>query len=268
MLRRHPVVAFTIAACLYSWTLWFLMIASARNWLPFRFPTNFTGSFGPLLAALVLARWAGLASGPSAFMRTTLGARLRPRWILGTLLGPPLVVAAAVSTHAFAKGALQRLQGLDRAALLPFVFLLILIAGGPVGEEFGWRGYALAILLRRRAPVVASLIVAASWFLWHLPLFWLEGAAQQGSSIPAFALTVVAASVVFTWVYLHTAPALVPVLLLHTSINVSTFVLPTILPGVDESRVFNIAFVALSVLLAVVIIVADPAMRKARARPA
>jgi uncharacterized protein len=266
MIRRHPLLTFLLVACGYSWSLWFLMIASARGWLPFRFPTSPLGSFGPLLAAWLLARPSGLHPSARSFFRTTLRAPTRPRWLVVALLGPLILTAVAVLAHRLVTGALPPLAGLDRAYLLPLVFLLILIVGGPVGEEFGWRGYVLPHLLRDRHPLTASLILSSLWVTWHLPLFWLEGAAQEGSSLLAFALTVTAASVLFTWMYLHTAPGLVPVLLLHTSINAWSFLLPTVLPGVDASKSFGIAFVGAFVVAAVVVVVLDPRMRGARAK--
>ena len=76
--RRHPVVAFLAVACAYSGGLWFVMIASAGHWVPFRFPANPLGSFGPALAALLLARRSGLASSTSAGVRSLRGRSFAP----------------------------------------------------------------------------------------------------------------------------------------------------------------------------------------------
>ena len=48
------------------------MIASASGWLPFNFPTNWTGSFGPTLAAIIVV---AICEG-----KTGLRALLRPIW--------------------------------------------------------------------------------------------------------------------------------------------------------------------------------------------
>jgi membrane protease YdiL (CAAX protease family) len=41
---------------------------------------------------------------------------------------------------------------------------------GPLGEEPGWRGYALPQLQTGRAPLGAALILGLFVALWHLPL--------------------------------------------------------------------------------------------------
>jgi CAAX protease family protein len=56
-------------------------------------------------------------------------------------------------------------------SLLPLLFLVRTVVGGPLGEELGWRGFLLPRLLPRFRPVVASLLIAPVWFLFHVPAF-------------------------------------------------------------------------------------------------
>ena len=43
------------------------------------------------------------------------------------------------------------------------------------GEEFGWRGYALPRLLRKRSALISSLVVGSLWAVWHIPMFITSG---------------------------------------------------------------------------------------------
>jgi membrane protease YdiL (CAAX protease family) len=227
---HRRLLAFMVLACGYSWTLWALMMASAQGWLPFHFPTNFLGSFGPSLAGLVLAAREGRAK---ALLRSAVQWRFRGRWYAVALLGPPLLLAAALGLAVLLGQVLPAPANLDKAALLPLLFVVILVLGGPLGEEFGWRGFLLPELLKTRGPLAASLWVAAAWFLWHVPLFWLEGAAQKGSSMVLFGASVMAFSVLFTWIYLGTGRSLLAALLVHTMVNLPSFCLSSVYPDVE-----------------------------------
>ena len=53
--------------------------------------------------------------------------------------------------------------------------ILITITSGPMGEELGWRGYALNELLKEKNAFNSSVIIGFIWGFWHLPLWLLSG---------------------------------------------------------------------------------------------
>jgi uncharacterized protein len=95
------------------------------------------------------------------------------------------------------------------------VFFLI------VGEELGWRGYALPRLLAQRSALAASLILGVMWGAWHLPTFFVAGAPQYGLPFSAFVLLTMAYSVVIGWVYVHSRESVLIASLMHGAINLS-----------------------------------------------
>ncbi|MTW87929.1 CPBP family intramembrane metalloprotease [Virgibacillus dakarensis] len=58
--------------------------------------------------------------------------------------------------------------------LLLFAFSDQLVRG-PLGEELGWRGYALNELQKKYSPLISALIVGALWGFWHTPLWFASG---------------------------------------------------------------------------------------------
>jgi membrane protease YdiL (CAAX protease family) len=85
----------------------------------------------------------------------------------------------------------------DKLAELPSSFLFILLFIG-LGEEPGWRGFALPQLQAKHTPLIASLILAPVWALWHLPLFGNEFA---WPIVPPFILSVLGGTCVLTWIF-------------------------------------------------------------------
>jgi uncharacterized protein len=102
--------------------------------------------------------------------------------------------------------AAARLVGHDSLVNLPRWDRLLLLRSvtlvtdpGPLGEEFGWRGFALPFLLGRRPPLAAALILGLVWAFWHLPTFLIPTLHQSQLSFPVFVLNSMALSVIMTW---------------------------------------------------------------------
>jgi membrane protease YdiL (CAAX protease family) len=102
------------------------------------------------------------------------------------------------------------------------VLVLVLVLGGPLGEEPGWRGFALPRLQRLHGPLVGSLILGPLWTFWHLPLnlipTWSHGDAASGGvilTILAGLVATVAYTIVFAWVFNNTYGSLLLAILLH-----------------------------------------------------
>lgn len=93
---------------------------------------------------------------------------------------------------------------------------------GPLGEEFGWRGFALPFLLRRRPPLAAALILGVVWAFWHLPTFFIPTLSQSRVSFLVFLPNSIALSVIMTWLYRRTGGDLLLMILVHLMANYSS----------------------------------------------
>jgi uncharacterized protein len=121
------------------------------------------GTFGPTLAALA-TQWIFARNWRAIRIWTPL-----PRFLLGVTSG-----VSAVLVPAFLAAFLMTKSGFRSWQWIALVQILTLfgpnLLGGPLGEECGWRGYALPRLQRRFSPAVAALILGFLWANWHLPL--------------------------------------------------------------------------------------------------
>jgi CAAX protease family protein len=99
-----------------------------------------------------------------------------------------------------------------------------------LGEELGWRGFALPRLSDHFGLPLASVILGIIWAVWHLPFFFFVGVDKFGQSFPVYFLSVVALSVAMAWLYWRTGGSLLLVMLMHSAVNNTTDIVPSTLP--------------------------------------
>jgi len=139
--------------------------------------------------------------------------------------------------------------------------LLIFLVGGALNEDFGGCGYALPASQKRlgwRAPVWCSarsgLELGVIWAVWYQPLFDSAGNLHSDWPFGWFALSAIAASVLFAWLFNRTQGNIVPVLLLYTTANAWLMIVPvTVLPDGSNLRLSQFV-VGILVLTAVVLL--------------
>ncbi len=205
LIRRHPLVAFFVLAYTLSWCGW--PFYAAYGW-----PVPFMAG-GPLVAAVIVTAITGGRPGLRA-----LGARL-VRWRVGwrwyaVVLGLPLAVLLATVALNVTLGApapSMAQLGPWSGLLLVFAVRLIDPLDGPVGEEPGWRGFALPGLQAGRSPLLATLMLGVLVAGWHLPLAFVDG--MQ----PLDFLGPLAFAFVCTWVFNRTGGSALLTLVLHAA---------------------------------------------------
>jgi membrane protease YdiL (CAAX protease family) len=87
------------------------------------------------------------------------------------------------------------ISGYEKGApLFTIIFMVpIMLFGGGL-EEAGWR-YILQPELEKKCNfLISTIIVSVIWWLWHLPLFHIQGVAQYGQNFLAFGLNVLGLS--------------------------------------------------------------------------
>jgi len=232
--------------------LWFFLLAYALSWWPSLYEAHGILPLGPLLAALsMLASTAGWP-GVRDFLKRIVSWRVAPRWYLLVLGLPPALTAGASALTAMVSGSAPTWDRVPPLSELPATFAFILLVIG-LGEEPAWRGYALPRLLAGRPVLAGCLLLGVLHGVWHLPLFGLEYDSRNG--LPWF-LSLLAFTVVTTWLYHRTSGNLLLPSLLHTSVNVSAkYLFLSLFSGADVIRLWWF-FAALWCVAAAVVIAA------------
>jgi membrane protease YdiL (CAAX protease family) len=167
--RWTDVYVYSALACALTWTL---AAPVALAWMHHRAPppyaVGFAGlsAFGPLLAVLVVA-------GRRRQLGQVFGRwRTHPAWVLVALLAPAAVHAVATALFVAIGGHPDR--WFHPPATPETVAALVVF---PLGEEFGWRGFAHPRFAEQLGLVRGSLVLGAIWGLWHLAYAITPGAA-------------------------------------------------------------------------------------------
>ena len=128
--KRHPLVAFFVLAYALTWPL-IPLVSLSPLW-------GFPALFGPALAALVVVAGADGRAGLKGLLGRVVRWRVGAGWY-AVALGLPAILALAAADLHLALGAGSSFEFGGLSVLNFVVFVLIL------GEELGWRGYALPV---------------------------------------------------------------------------------------------------------------------------
>jgi membrane protease YdiL (CAAX protease family) len=146
-------------------------------------------------------------------------------WVLVAAFSPLVLFGIASGIVVFAMGEtppdlglLGELTYLPYLGLGGWIFWLLTVG---LGEESGWRGYALPKLQADMSAISATLVVAFFWVLWHLPrFFYFDGFLDQGfSALPLFALQQLLLAILLTWLYNSGRGSILAAALFHTGFN-------------------------------------------------
>jgi membrane protease YdiL (CAAX protease family) len=206
VIGRHELSTFFILAFLLSWYPWIIALARGQ--------TSGPNPLGPFAAALIVT---GLAEG-WAGIRALLGrigcVRIGWRWY-AVIFGMPVALCATALAIMATFGQVTSAPTAATWRELPERFIFIFLFIG-LGEEPGWRGFALPRLQKNYSPVMASIILAPIWALWHLPLMGNE---FPLAIVPAFLISLLGGTLIQTWLFNRTKGSVFAQMLFHATVN-------------------------------------------------
>ncbi len=244
---------FFVIAFAFSWVFWIpnVLLAhgvdvSAGIEAFLSSPFN-PAAFGPFVAAFVVTLLGQGWQGVGRWLKQGIDLRFRKIWLLPMLLLLPLLFGGGILFSMLLGATESDLSVISNPPYALVGFFVILLTGGPLQEEFGWRGYALPRLQSRYSALTSSLVVGFFWWLWHLPAVFIPGKFMTNDLglFAALAIVLMFTSVLFTWIYNHTHGSVLAAMLFHTSMNWAIWVL---LPSMRVNLVIIVGWIFLLAL--------------------
>jgi membrane protease YdiL (CAAX protease family) len=239
-IKRFPLLSFLVLAYAISWILLIPYVLAERGDLSGDFKIFYIiHTFGPAIAASAVTLAIAGKDGFRQFRQRKRQYRAPWPWYLFILVGIPALVVLGVLLQ---PGALAGFRGIPPSVLIsyPIYLVIVFFGGGPLGEEPGWRGFALPRMQLRYGPFWGTLWLGLLWSLWHLPDFLTAskgGGEGTGLStflmnFPIFTLAVVSLAFILTWIYNNTNGSLFTAVLAHAGVNTPELVIFPLFPAV------------------------------------
>ncbi len=251
--RSHPVFAYVVLAFSLTWLLAVPILLSPRAFDVVPLPDAATLAFfflatlGPFTASLAMTALMEGRTGVRRLLGRIVQWRVGLQWYLVIVLGYPIMFILGVMLFygASLPASLGHMWPAFGSVYLVSIPLGLLLPS--VGEETGWRGFALPRMQARHGPLVATLLLGSIHALWHLPIYFVHGAITDTFSMQVFIINsfaIVLSSILWTWVSNNARNSILIAMLAHASSNALSAFAPTVYETSDPWEIVKIVGVA------------------------
>lgn len=195
LVRRHQLTAFFSLALGLTWLAFIPFWLSNGDSIPW-----FT--FGPIVSAFIVAALSGGWASVKAILASMVKWRVHPLWYAVAFGLPFATQLASILINPLFGAASPAWSNIPAMSQMLPIIALYAVFSGPLGEEPGWRGFAVPRLLASHSALTGSLILGVIWAIWHFPLGLVGDLSVHGT------INVLLAAVVFTWLYQNTGSVL------------------------------------------------------------
>lgn len=238
--RTHPLAFFFGLTFLISWSIWVPMALDRYALLPVRLNPTYVlvgrmlGTFGPAISAILLSLLIGGRKDARALLGQLGKWRVGWGWFAAAALVYPALIFVVAGLYKLLPGSgTLPFQTVSASSVIVTAIILTLTV---LGEEIGWRGFALPHLQQRFPAVQSSLILGTIHTLWHLPFWMVLGELEQfGWSywLVSWAY-VLALTIYLTWLMNNTGSSVLMAVVLHgvyNLVSVSYLPITTVVPA-------------------------------------
>jgi uncharacterized protein len=263
---QQPVWLYFVLAYGFSWSIWFVGYAIGKSKSLEDFGTFlFLGSCGPMLSALLLTFWQGGLPEVKKFLWQIVQVRVRFWVYLAVFFIFPTVMSLGFLVLGFPFKSDPLLNIATLILAMPINGLLTaFLSPGPLGEEPGWRGFALPRLIQL-GEWQSVIVLGLLWAFWHLPVAlmfpaWRELFAGQrvdlGLWFVFYPVSILALTVMLSKIWKWSKQSVFVCILFHGVVNL-TFQITDKITTPYSSTVSFAILVLLMLIAALIFMVLD-----------
>lgn len=217
-MNKKGIAVFIIISFFFLWVLdYFVFLLSQVidfDFIIFML-AHFTG-FGPLIGAFFVVYYCQ-RDERNIFRKRFLRFKTNPIWYFFAI-AIPFFTYLVLRLVAIQMGSKTDIIELPITSFGWPLILAILLSG--IKEEAGWRGYLQPELQKSFSTILSSIIVGIVWAFWHLMLYVFG--TRPIEQFPQFVFTLVALSVIYTWLFIQT-DSIPVVMILHIAHNFAVY---------------------------------------------
>lgn len=223
-----PLVLYFVLAYAISWLIWLPLYGQHFGirdlpTVPFH---HGLGGLGPLLSAFITMYVFQKDAGVRQLMLKCVQAR--PFLYLLIALFSPFVLAvtAAIGSYFLYQTPLD-ITSLTRSGEFPEFNMAALFGYNVLffglGEEAGWRGFALPRFQKRFNALTSSILLTLFWAIWHWPAFFYRPGylSMDIGGIAGWVFSLLTGSILLTWLYNSSRGSILICAVFHATIDLA-----------------------------------------------
>lgn len=205
----------------------------------------FIGLLGPLISSIYVTRRKEGWKAVKKLLKKGLKWKFSWKWYVFAMFSVPTLMLLNL--------AIDRVEAPFETSNFSFVLLpLIAQIWVVLGEEYGWRGFALPRLQNQYGSIGASILLGFLWAFWHFPMFFIPGSAQYTDAIVEdfsnYVLLLIFWSIIMTMLYYRTKRSLLVCFIFHAFVNFGAWII-AVPEGNDYLLYLYIPLVLFSIFL-------------------
>jgi len=222
--RKSSWIAFMVAWVVAAGIFVLHLVLRSKSNAPLPVMVGFSALFA-LAPAFVISSVFSRVQGVRNYLASLVKPKGDIKWYLVAIFLVPavhllgVIITLLLDQQVKWKG-MTTLEVLPVAGMIIFAFIYQFFYSNCLGEETGWRGFALPRLQTRYSPLIASLIIGILWTVWHFPVWRYELGLANYQYLLYLSGFTFSSSFILTWLYNRTGGSILAVGLMHVSGNI------------------------------------------------